>query len=242
MIVNLVRNTNPASTPIYIVDGVTQSHWLAENSVLSGSTVDSVTDVSALENLVKYSAGPTYEATGWGGDSGPSILFSGTSSVKLRANGWATRVAGIRKPFTITAKIQIVTNGDYATPWGFNVGNAIHLAPRRLNATNFEIYRSTNYTYKTGTPAMNTNRHNWYVEYTGEHHRFWVDGTEASYASSTGSTTNVSADYTTFSIGGWQDTRDLCNFRLAEMHIYSGVFLEAQRNILLTDLQNRRGT
>lgn len=262
MIINLVRATATAApvppSPDYIVDGVTQSHWLAENAVLEGSTVNtitsisSITDSSGVEDLLKYTNGGInqgnayHDSDGWSGDGGPAIVtdISFVNQVGLMANGWAGRISGIRIPFTITAKIKIVTTDTYKTPWGFNVGHSyLHLSPRKLNGTTMEIYRniSAGTTYRTGSKILDTSGHNWYVEYDGSNHKFWMDGVEMSYVTTTPNTSNTSITFTTFNIGGWDYIHDTCNVILAEMHIYLAAFAEPQRTILINDLQNRRG-
>jgi len=250
MIIHIIKASAITPVPDYIVDGVTQSHWLAENSVTSGEIVTSVIDVSGTEDLIQYSTGATYEATGWGGDSGPSIYINNS---KLSANGWASRVSGIRTPFTMTAKVQILTSGVYYnTPWGFSYNNTypLHLGPRALT-TSVEIFRSyssggTSYwTYKTGTPAQNLNRHNWYIEYDGSNHRMWIDGVEMAYITNYSNVLNYNYIFNQFYVGNWGTASAVApvTMRFAEIHIYlTSAFDAAQRTILINDLQNRRGT
>ena len=257
MIINFTKSSK--QDPAYLVSGVSQqSHWLAENSVLSGSTVENVTDEFGLENLVKFSTStPTYEANGWGGDSGPSILINGHS---LTANGWATRVSGSLTPFIMTAKIQILETTDYHTPWGFSSGTndnyPLHLSPRKRWSYNqsevfrcaYTSYSSTYFTQIYGTPNIwDQGRHNIVAEYTGGAHRLWIDGAEMSYAYNKTRYVGYYCNFTTFMVGGYGNlgTNSPCNLRLAELHIYRpfhGVFSNNIRNKLITDLQNRRGT
>lgn len=264
MIIKLLRakaTATPAPpSPDYVVDGVTQSHWLAENAVFDGSTVNtitpisSITDSSGVENMLKYTNGGInqgnayHDSDGWSGDGGPAIVIDTgfLSQVGLMANGWAGRISGVRTPFTITAKMKVLTETAYKAPWGFNVGHSyVHLSPRKIAYSTMEIYRNVSagsgITYRTTGRTLDTSGHNWYVEYDGSNHRFWMDGIEETYTSTTTNLGNTDLTFTTFNIGGWDYIHDVCSLVLAEMHIYLTAFAEPQRTILINDLQNRRG-
>jgi len=254
MIINLTKSSR--QDPGYLVSGISQqSHWLAENSNVSGVTVTNVVDEFGLENLVQFGVGATYEPNGCGGDNGPSILINGGN---LTGNGWATRVAGSLKPFIMTAKIQFVAITNYAVPWGFAISNNSapnHLGPRKYgSSSSIEIIRmantSTSSTYWTqmiATPAIDTDRHNWVVEYTGGQHNMWIDGVAVTKSYNKTRYVGYTCNFNSFMIGGWGNlgTRDPSNFRLAELHIYRpyhSTFSTYVRDKLIADLQNRRGT
>ncbi len=250
MIINFVKSSAPPP-PAYVVPGFIQSHWFAENATVSGSTVVSVSDEQGTEDLIQFSTNATYEPTGWGGDSGPSIHINGHS---LQANGWGPRVSGNKKSFLITAKVQILSTGVADTPWGFTAGTGnnypVHLAPRKIYTVQTDIFRceysfstSSRYVRRYGTPLIaDGNRHNLVVEFSGSTHRMWVDGVEMSYDFTDYSSTYYYCNFDKFVIGGWGTTGDACELRLAEMHIYNSSVTDTIRNKLIADLQNRRGT
>jgi hypothetical protein len=229
----------------YVIPGMVQSHWLAANSSVSSGNVDYISDESGLESLIAMNAAPVYEPTGWGGDNGPSVYVSSLSTGRnFQANGWASRISGVRKQFTIAALIQNTTAGAYATPWGFTYSNGApyHLGPRN-NGSAVEIWRGVNsqntiYTSQT----LDTSRRVLIVEYDGARHRMWINGTEVSYIVQTPITANDNATFNEFKIACWgTGTFDRADIRLAEMHIYLGTLNDVQRNGIVNSMMRRRG-
>jgi hypothetical protein len=253
MFIKLIHASAVPPSPDYVVDGITQSHWLAENAVVTGNAVNSVTDSSGLENLLEISPNiVSFNASGWSGDGGPAIIISENvlNEAGLKANGWASRISGIRTPFTITAKLKILSIMHGGVAWGFNSymdHTILHLSPQFTASTTI-IGRSIvthngsdGLTSRTGDFAIDNLGHNWYVEYDGSNHRFWIDGVEISYTETISNTNDIDATFDVFNIGGWNYNFGAYSLALAEMHIYLAAFAEPQRTILINDLQNRRG-
>lgn len=88
-------------------------YWNADNVVLSGSDVTSMTDLTAGGNDFAGGVSPAYNATGWGGTR-PTVDFNGfLASAHLTANGVAANyVDTSAPPMAIVLALSISAGGN----------------------------------------------------------------------------------------------------------------------------------
>lgn len=247
-----------SADPGYVVAGLTQSHWLAGNSVRTGSVVNTVTDTSGLTNLVGGVNMPTYSATGWssGGKTLPTMSFVSNGNPgqsPLTANAWASRVmAGLSSGvFTLAYLAKQPKAGGW-----FGITNANGTSQIRFGDWNgngsecqfafFQQGMSDLSIWNVPNLLTNTN-HCVVVEFDFSSSkqnpwRVWKNGSaQTMNLEQNGTTQRPTGVGSTLLLGMKEPGQTLGSVTLAEFHIYQGQLTDAQRNAVTSDLMTRGG-
>lgn len=256
--------------PAYVIEGLTQSHWLASNAVLSGNNITSVTDSSGTENLIETSFGytATYDETGWvsGGKTLPTMNLTGP---RLKADGWGGRVSN-GSAFTVALLMQksdVESNfarNRAGIPCGWmNDGFTSHQmkGPKTLTSMNgtqlvtksqsyYTLQRingsSYNYTSADMVAALDlpqVDKQLMIFEFggTGQNWRLWLNGSAITLGNQLTQASQSNMTFNKFTICGYPSDQMVLDAKIAEFHIWNNTLTDSQRAAVTTDLMTRGG-
>lgn len=252
-----------AGLPPYVVDGLEQSHWLAENAVVNGNGyVTSVADASNVQALTTTATTDAqrwkYNASGWSlnGKTLPAlVVLAGSQELPLSAHTWASKLGNYAGAFTTIFLWETVSAGRNSFSWtlaangtskdmaGFYQENS---AGRRLSRR-FDVPNGGTQVSFSGSIGKQIT----VQEYPGTsaanaaaQFRVWTNGTliTPSVVSSSGNLGKVSLAFDRFWIGSEGSyAASPANYKLAQVHIYKGTLTDEQRNSITAYLKSISG-
>jgi len=247
--------------PPYIIDGLTQSHWLASNAVLEGATtnISSITDISGTSNLVGVTmnapaeAQRKFEAGGWvsGGQTLDSFRVCGPL---LRSAQWPGLLSNYTGTFTIATLVQRVSS--YGGTMAGMKGDVLNKSIEWMYDDNapFSVRQGGSYVIRDwpnwAWPPLWLQNKNAFVarcNIAAGTWKIWLNNTVLSSTNSWGTISNLVLS--TFVLGGngavaegnSYNVNNASDCRFAEFHIYKGDLTDAQCQSIQNDMRTRGG-